>query len=481
MTADMFFFAFTIIFAILSLFLFIKIRRVQKILNETRHENETFRERYTPIINIDEAIEKRRKHLYSLEEKFNNLKPIFEKKHHDLSEEYAEKMEIYRKLKEEVDKINGTIDALSFGLYEPYFDYDTPEKFKDAIKKVRDEQKRMIRDDSAAPCDKDWQVDGSAAEGKKMVKRQTKLMLRAFNSECDAIISKVKWDNVKVSENRIQKAWENINKSGDSISVSITPEYLDLKLRELHLNFEMAVKKQEIKEEQRRIREEMREEEKARRELEKAKKDAEAEEQRYVQALQKAREELEAKHGENTDAFRRQIAELEAQLAEAHEKSQRAISRAQQTRSGHVYIISNIGSFGKHVYKIGMTRRLDPMDRVKELGDASVPFGFDVHGMIYTEDAPTLERELHERFNDRRLNLVNNRKEFFKVSLAEIQEAVSEKGLEVELTQAVEAQEYRETLAMRREMLAKKEASSTDSPHFNPVTSGLPENLPSSI
>jgi hypothetical protein len=125
----------------------------------------------------------------------------------------------------------------------------------------------------------------------------------------------------------------------------------------------------------------------------------------------------------------------------------RAISQAQMTRVGHIYVISNIGSFGEDVYKIGMTRRLDPLDRVRELGDASVPFQFDVHAIIYSEDAPSLEYELHRKFKDRRLNMVNGRKEFFKVALDEVEAFILQQtNASILFTKLAEAKEYRETL-----------------------------------
>lgn len=215
------------------------------------------------------------------------------------------------------------------------------------------------------------------------------------------------------------------------------------------------------KEEQRQIREEMREEERAQRELEKVQKEAEKEEKAYEDALARARREAEEAIGEQQEALLQQVLELQQKLAEAQENKERAISQAQLTRSGHVYIISNIGSFGDDVYKIGMTRRLDPMDRVRELGDASVPFGFDVHAIIYTEDAPALESALHSRFHQRRVNRINERKEFFRVSLEEIAGVVQEHHGEIELTLAAEARDYRETLALIEEEMAtmrKKEA-----------------------
>lgn len=143
-------------------------------------------------------------------------------------------------------------------------------------------------------------------------------------------------------------------------------------------------------------------------------------------------------------------------MADAHERKERAISQAQLTRSGHIYIVSNIGSFGEDIYKIGMTRRLEPIDRIKELSSAAVPFDFDVHAMVYTNDAPTLESTLHSRFNDRRVNRVNERKEFFRVSLEEIAEAVKEcHCADFELTLAAEARDYRQTMAMVEEGLGE--------------------------
>lgn len=144
------------------------------------------------------------------------------------------------------------------------------------------------------------------------------------------------------------------------------------------------------------------------------------------------------------------MAELETKLAEAEAKGQRAISLAQQTKSGHVYIISNVGSFGENVYKIGMTRRLEPLDRVRELGDASVPFPFDVHAMIYSEDAPTLETELHKIFANNQVNKVNPRKEFFRLPIEKVKSYIDDKGIKAIWTLQAEAAQYKETLALER-------------------------------
>jgi hypothetical protein len=203
----------------------------------------------------------------------------------------------------------------------------------------------------------------------------------------------------------------------------------------------------------------MREEERARKEIESAQKQAEKEEARYAAALEQARREYDTADSAAQEALRKKIELLEKQFEEAHDRKARAISRAQLTRSGHVYIISNIGSFGDQVFKIGMTRRLEPLDRVKELGDASVPFPFDVHAMIYSADAPTLETGLHKRFEGRQINLVNTRREFFNVTLDDIERAVrSLCGQEAEFIRVAIADEYRESHALRAKQAEAQQA-----------------------
>lgn len=213
-----------------------------------------------------------------------------------------------------------------------------------------------------------------------------------------------------------------------------------------------------------------------RRELEKARETAEKEEERAAAALEKARREVADAVGAKQAKLLGQIEELERRLAEAHDNKERAISRAQQTRSGHVYVISNIGSFGEHVYKIGMTRRLDPMERIWELGDASVPFDFDVHAVIFTEDAPALENALHRAFQRHRINRVNERKEFFHVSIEAIAEAVRGQRADVQITLAAEAADYWKTQAL----LAEEEGSGMQVSTLQRFSAPLAQKLPSS-
>ena len=352
------------------------------------------------------------------------------------------------KLRAEFNVLDEEANFQSFGFYKPRYAFADSISYQRKLDEIREHQKQMIKNKVAAVCMVEWHVNGSKAEGRKSINQTLKLMLRAFNGECDAAVAKVKYNNVKVMEARIHKAYEAINGMAQVQTCHIASGYLYLKLEEMFLAHEYQDKVQEEKEEQRRIREQMREEEVALRELEKAQLDAEKEEKRYAEALRKATEEAQRAVGEKQQKLLWQVEELQRRLAEAKTNKERAIAQAQMTRSGHVYIISNVGSFGEHVYKIGMTRRLDPMDRVRELGDASVPFSFDVHAIIYSEDAPTLENKLHKLFEGRQVNLINKRKEFFRVTIDEIAQAVKENHGEIDITLAAEARDYRKTLAM---------------------------------
>jgi hypothetical protein len=353
-----------------------------------------------------------------------------------------------RTLRAEFDRLDEDANLQSFGFYKPHYDMATSEAYEHRLEHVREKQKVLLKEKRAAVGLVEWQVNGSKREGQKQINQTLKLMLRAFNGECDAAIAKVKYNNVHVMENRIRKAYEVVNSLAEVQKCEISEEYLGWKLEELFLVHECQEKVYAEKEEQRRIREQMREEELAQRELERARLDAEKEERRYEDALAKARLDVELAAGARQAKLQAQIAELEQRLAEAHMRKERAIAQAQLTRSGHVYVISNVGSFGEEVFKIGMTRRLDPMERIKELGDASVPFEFDVHAVIYTEDAPGLENALHRRFQWRRINRVNERKEFFRVGIDEIADAVRAERGEITIVKDAEAVEYRKTLAL---------------------------------
>jgi hypothetical protein len=405
-------------------------------------------ERFKSITDIEEEIENQKKSLEQIISSKNTDIKNIETEFETLNSNYQSALETYKNLRKEVSVFESKLDLIEFGIYEPVYDFEKSDDYREEQNKIIQIQKEMINADTAATCNTNWTIEGSESKGRAVVKVYKKLMLRAFNGECDVLIAKVKWNNVNQMKERMQKLFDAINKLGQGFQVVLNNQYLDLKQKELILEYEYQSKRQQEKEEMRAIQEELREEEKAKREFEQAQREAEKEETTYQKALDKARKEYEITTGEKHDKLQLQIEKLEQELREAQEKKERALSMAQQTKRGHVYVISNIGSFGENVYKIGMTRRLEPIDRVKELGDASVPFQFDIHAMIYTDEAPTLENELHKAFSDKKVNMLNYRKEFFKVTLDEIENKVKEIGLDAEFSRLPEAMEYRETLAI---------------------------------
>lgn len=281
-----------------------------------------------------------------------------------------------------------------------------------------------------------------------MVSDTQKLLLRAFNTECDELVAKVKYTNFDASLNKIYKSAEAISKLGTIMHISINSNYLDLKIKELRLAFEYQQKKQEEKEAQKAARAEMREAARLQKEIEAQRKKIEKEQTHYQTAYDHLLHQIEQNPG-NADLLKKKD-ELENQLNDIDKAMKDIDYREANQRAGYVYVISNIGAFGPNVYKIGMTRRLDPQDRVDELGDASVPFNFDVHAMIFSDDAPALEAALHRAFEDRKLNMVNTRREFFNVTLDEIKEVVKKNfDKTVEFIDVPDAEQYRISQKMR--------------------------------
>jgi uncharacterized protein YoxC len=317
------------------------------------------------------------------------------------------------------------------------------------LKFSREKTNFMINNGTSAKCD---YVEANRKE------IAINFILDAFNGKVDSVLSKVKKDNYGTLEQKIKDAYQVVNNNGKAFrNAIITEEYLNSRIDEL----KWAVITQELKwqeqEEQRRIKEQIREEEKAIREFEKAIRETQKEEETLKKLIDKAQKEVSQANDEQKFKFEEKLRELEEKLKIAEDKNQRAISMAQQTKSGNVYVISNIGSFGENVFKIGMTRRLEPLDRIKELGDASVPFEFDVHSMIFSNNAPKLERELHKKFIRLQMNKVNPRKEFFKVTLSDIKDEVEKMEINAKWTMTAEALHYRESLAIEEEISKDKQ------------------------
>ena len=413
--------------------------RAKQLLTQERQTNREMEAKLSIIENMEalgfrETVENLRAEQKRLQERVG-----------ELNAEVAEK-------ETEIIQLDDAILLQSFGIYETRYDFEDSSLYKVRLDKIRDEQKQMVKNDGAVVVANTWSVGGSESEGKKMTKDYVKLILRSFNNECDATIVKAKYNNVESLEKKINKAAETLNKLGERMTASITSKYVNLKIQELYLSYEYELKKQTEKEEQRRIKEQMREEAKVAREIEEAKKTLRKEATHFTKAITKLDEQLETADSEEIrQSLEEEKRKIEEELAKVSEDIAANEMREKNTRAGHVYIISNIGSFGENVYKIGMTKRLDPQERVDELGDASVPYRFDVHALVFSEDAPALESAIHKAFSDRRINLVNQRREFFKVTLKEIVHVVKENfNKPVEFTMAAEAAEFRQSEQMRK-------------------------------
>lgn len=332
---------------------------------------------------------------------------------------------------------------------------------------ARERSKILVKDGKASKCE---YVDDERRNTAR------NFVLDAFNGKVDSILSKIKKDNYGTLAQKIKDAYQIVNNNGKAFrNAAIMEEYLEARLNELKWAVITHELKAEEQEEQRRIKEQIREEEKANKEFEKAMREAQKEEETLKKLIEKAQKEVAFASEEQKNKYEEKLKELEGKLKVAEEKNQRAISMAQQTKMGNVYIISNIGSFGDNVYKIGMTRRLEPLDRVKELGDASVPFEFDVHAMIYSENAPALEKELHKKFMLMQMNKVNPRKEFFKVTLAEIKAEVDKITSNAKWTITAEARQYRESQVIELDIANDKQKKIEWEKHQMQAEASAPE------
>ena len=350
----------------------------------------------------------------------------------------------------ETSELQGQLEALraeslvEMTRVDPAYLDSTSDEIKNELAEIRVEQDEMVRFGDA--------VDASAGMPERVVNTQTKQILRCFNAECSGIIDAVTVKNVDTSRGKIQRSYEALNKLFSSDGVQLTRDYLSLKFKELTAVYSYMLKLEEEKEQKRAIREQMLEEEKVRREIERAKLKIEKEEAQFSNEVKKLMSYMQkAKDDVERQLYLDKIKELEDKLSALQADKENVLQREQNTRAGFVYIISNIGSFGERVFKIGMTRRLEPMDRIAELSSASVPFPFDVHALIFSEDAPGLETVLHQHFEENRVNKVNPRKEFFRVDLDEIKKTVLENhNATVKFVDIPDAVEYRETLKLEQ-------------------------------
>ncbi|GAA1669423.1 chromosome segregation ATPase [Citricoccus zhacaiensis] len=319
-------------------------------------------------------------------------------------------------LKQQVIDLEDMVDLNDYGLYNFENPASDSVQYGADLQATRERIKGMVRDKNATSAAQGWTVNGSEAQGRKMVNDMTKLLLRAFNAEAENSIKTVKAGHLSAAKKRLEKSAEAVARLGKTMSIRITPGYLNLREKELTLTHAHLEATKAAKEEEREARAREREERQAQKEFlaAKAKQEKEVEHYKSVLATLQASGDQEA------------INKANSALAEAEEKLADVESTMANTRAGYVYVISNRGAFGPGIIKIGMTRRLNPDDRVRELGDASVPFYFDSHTMIFAKDAVGLERALHEHFANKRVNLVNLRREYFYATPSEVKEALLE-------------------------------------------------------
>ncbi len=409
----------------------------------------------TELNNIQKVLGKDYTTIKNIADKIQELN----QKQIDLGIECNKRENIISDLNKKISDLNKEIIVLedeklyqSFSLYTPLFDFAKSEEYKNKLEVIREKQKFLLKNNIAANFSENWTLDGSLTKGKKMVKDNVKQILRSFNNECDNVIDKVKFNNIDSMRNRIIKSFEQLNKLNEINKISIKVDYLNLKLDELALAYEYQLKKQEEKEEQKRIREELREQQKVERELEEARKNTIKDKQHYEKAINELKQRLELTDNlEEKQNLTSKMNLLEVELDNINSKLADIDYRQKNQKAGYVYIISNIGAFGENIYKIGMTRRLEPEERIHELSDASVPFNFDIHAMIFSEDAPALENALHKAFEDKKVNMMNSRKEFFNVTLDEIKNVVKNNfDKSVDFIDIAPAEQYRETQRMKK-------------------------------
>ncbi|MBE1556007.1 DUF4041 domain-containing protein [Sporosarcina limicola] len=378
--------------------------------------------------------------------------------------EYSRKESLLKEiseLKKKVIFMREELQLQEVGFYKNVFHFFTTEQYKEELEFNNEKQKEMIKNKKVVYEGTTWTINGSEREGRKLANDNVKSMIRSFNIDCDNAIHNLRYSNIIATEKRIRKSFETINKFNKRSTLSIEDGYLRLKLEEMQLVYERLEFEQEEKETLRVLKEEERERKQVEKEIQEKFNELNSREKELEKQLKVLNGEYAKSKGQS-DHLLPQIQEVEDNISLVHKKREEVNNRLEIGKSGYVYVISNIGAFGEDVYKIGMTRRLEPLDRIRELSAASVPFGYDIHAMILTDDAPSLENHLHNALHDNRVNMVNNRKEFFNVNINEIkQEVFSIIGKSVVFKDYPTATQYYETMAIKNAMaIVNKEASS---------------------
>ena len=364
----------------------------------------------------------------------------------DLEENYA----VMEAVMEDLDNLQ--IDDFIF----EYYNDETSDELKNKLEIANLEFKNFIKSDKAVLSTINYTIYDKkrAKEIKKDFKENRKQIIRCFESESNFIFSNLTIKNYDNSIKKIVKSFETLNIIFGIDDIRLNDNALKLKLNQLNILKQILVKKDEEKEAERLRKEQLREEEKVRHEIEKAKEKIEKEEKQFNNEISKMLSYMQKTTNDvEKEIYANKIKELEEKIKLLEKDKENVLQREANTRAGFVYIISNIGSFGEDVFKIGMTRRLEPMDRISELSSASVPFPFDVHALIFSDDAPALENALHKHFQDKSVNKVNLKKEFFKINIDELKEFIlKELGQTIQFIDIPKAEQYRESLRIIEEI-----------------------------
>ena len=388
-----------------------------------------------------------------LGENIHNLRPIL----NNLEQTIKGKRKEIDELKEQIASYDEQINMESYGLYTPHYSFENSIAYQEKLNEIRLHQKYLIKNDEAGTIFRPMTLDGSTSRGRSMQRKNIKQLVRSFNVECEAAINKATYSNMPRIEKRIQRSFEQLNKLNTPNGVELSVNYLQLKLDELHVAFEYAAKREEEKERLREEREKEREDKKAQAEIARKRKAVEKERAKQAKHFEQAQSLLKEKmasvdkNDQKYKSLQEEVNKLKEQLEELDKQSESLDYRENHSTAGYVYIISNIGSFGKNVFKIGVTRRLEPLDRIRELSSASVPFKFDVHALIFSDDAYKLETKFHKYFDKQRVNKVNDRKEFFDITINQIKDALSKYyNRTFDFHEVPEAMEYRKSLEIAK-------------------------------
>jgi len=413
--------------AILSLILFILTILTRTDISSTK-ASITKKKHELDALDIDEVIMKLKAEIKSIEVNIEKGEAVFQ----TLKAPLAESQMKYH--------------LIELGLVPPTFSFDDSESIKEKIEECQVEQYKVVTAGKATDALSDWTWFGNRGKGQEMVDAYCHLLLKAFNAEFDFIRKQMRYASFEAAKTKFERLLEQLAKLGETASVSISWDYANLKFKELQIWHNELIRKEKLKQEKKKHQELLRSQSK-----QFGPDNDDLEDDLYYRKSDLAKANVLAKklHGSQLAMVDLQVRQLQKEIATLEQKFTRATSQAEITKVGYIYVISNIGSFGAGVVKIGMTRRLEPMDRVNELGDASVPFKFDVHTLAFVNNAPQIEKTLHKKFNAMRVNTDNNRKEFFKVSPSDVREAMEELKIDADWFFEIEAKEYRESLLIR--------------------------------